>query len=219
MRLLSTALVEILDSSAELQFGFYNGLFNLTQLARFLKPMVEARTFKEVQEGSLVMALSRLARARAAKQRAVKSADFKVEHVSVRAGLSVLTLHRSAESHRATQSIYAKLRKRDSYFTLTEGTSEITLIFERSQLETVLESLPKGEKPKLRRDNLAALGVRFHPRYIEVPGLLQRILQQITVQGINVAELASTATELVIYVAEHDVRHGLDTLMRAFVER
>ncbi len=183
--------------------------------------MVEARTAKEVAEPSLVMALSRMARSskKSLSRKIPIIGRFEVENVSVRSGLSTLTLHRSADTHRATQSIYSKLIRKDSYFTLSEGTSEITLIFERSELTTVLSALPSGERPKLRRDNIAALGVRFHARYIEIPGLLQRILQQISLQGINIAELASTATELVVYIAETDVRRGLDTLLRAFVDR
>ena len=228
MRAVSTALQEIINSSPELQFGFYQGLFNLTQLARFVRPMVEARTYKEVQESSLVMALSRLARTRigasaiGSKPALAKGRRYEVENVSVRSGLCAFTLDRSPESHRAAQLIYTKLKRKDGYLTLSEGTSEITLIFERTELEIVLETLGSGvgaPRPKMRRDHIAALGVRFHPRYIEVPGLLQRILQQISLQGINIAELASTATELVIYIGEKDVRVGLDTLLRAFVER
>jgi len=219
MRTVSFAISNIIDSSAELQFGFSAGLFNLTQLARFIKPMVEAQTFKEVQESSLVMALSRLARNRTPSSKARIIREFKIENVSVRSGLSTLTLHRSADTHRATQAIYSKLNRKESYFTLSEGTSEITIIFERSELAAVLAALPVGERPKLRRDNIAALGVRFHEKYIAIPGLLHRILQQITMQGINIAELASTATELVIYIDEKDVRFGLDTLLRAFVEK
>jgi aspartokinase len=221
MRTVGTALTAIINSSPELQFGFYGGLFNLTQLARFIRPMVEARTAKEVAEQSLVMALSRMARTsrQAGSREAFGVKRFEVENVSVRSGLSTLTLHRSPDTHRATQSIYSKLNKKESYFTLSEGTSEITVIFERRELATVIAALPSGERPKLRRDNIAALGVRFHSRYIEIPGLLQRILQQISLQGINIAELASTATELVVYIAEDDVRRGLDTLLRAFVDR
>lgn len=221
MRTVGAALSEIINSSPELQFGFHAGLFNLTQLARFVRPMVEARTAKEVAEPSLVMALSRMARAtqKASSRKISGAGRFEVENVTVRSGLSTLTLHRSTDTHRATQSIYSKLNRKDSYFTLSEGTSEITLIFERSELATVLAALPAGERPKLRRDNIAALGVRFHSRYVEIPGLLQRILQQISLQGINIAELASTATELVVYIAESDVRRGLDTLLRAFVDR
>ena len=227
MRTVAQALHDIIEGSPELQFGFSEGLFNLTQLARFIRPMVEARTFKEVQDSSLVMALSRMSRESTliAKKlsgggtRILGSSRYEVENVSVRSGLSILTLARTREAHRAVQGIYLKLSRKDSYFTLSEGTSEITVIFERVELPLVLSSLPASERPKIQRDHIAALGVRFHPRYIEIPGLLQRIIQQITLQGINIAELASTATELVIYIAESDVRRGLDTLLRAFVEQ
>jgi len=38
-------------------------------------------------------------------------------------------------------------------------------------------------------------------------------------QGVNVIEIASTSTELIVYINESDVRIAFDTLLRAFVER
>jgi aspartokinase len=71
----------------------------------------------------------------------------------------------------------------------------------------------------LARDKVAALSVRFNAKYLEVPGLLYKILEQIALQGVNVIEIASTSTELIVYINESDVRIAFDTLLRAFVER
>ena len=57
---ISDAVREILDGSTFLQFGLHHKLINLSQLARFLHPLVEARTKKEVQRSAIHMALSRI---------------------------------------------------------------------------------------------------------------------------------------------------------------
>ncbi len=217
MKTLSTALDEILLSSPELRYGFSNGLFNLSQLARFVKPLVEARTKKEIRESSLVMALSRRARKEGKARRNAGSAHYQVEHLSVLSGLTVMTLYRTEENHRATELIYSKLNRVGSYLTLSEGSSEITLIFDSQHRSLVSSILP--HKPKLVRDEVASLSVRFHPRYIEVPGFLHKILEQIALQGINLIELASTATELIVYIRETDIRLAFDTILRGFVEK
>lgn len=216
MNTLSSALDEIFQASPELQFGFLNGLFNLTQLAKFIRPMAEARTKKEVKETTIVMALSRRARAAAKAKRLANLPRYKVEHISVLSGLTVMTIYRTDENHRATEAVYSKLKRIGSYLTLSEGSSEITAIFESKHRQLVSGLLP--QKPKLVRDQVASLSVRFHPKYIEVPGLLHKILEQISLQGINIIELASTATELILYIREDDIRLAFDTILKGFVE-
>lgn len=215
MRTVAQAIDEIIAGSAELRFGFSQGLFNLTQLAKFIRPMVEARTFKEVREASLVMSLSRRQRQRSAAGR-MTGQRFAVENISVLSNLTVMTLHRSDENHRAVEQIYARLKRKSSFLTVSEGTSEITLIFQSDHRVLVVGILPG--RPKLVRDKVASLSVRFHSKYLDVPGLLYKILEQISLQGINIIELASTSTELIIYINESDVRLGFDTILRAFVE-
>ena len=217
MRNVAQAIDEIMSGSAELRFGFSKRLFNLTQLAKFIRPMVEARTHKEVRESSLVMALSR--RQRVGTRSSVQAAArrFAVENIAVLSGLSVITLHRSDENHRAVEQVYSRLKRKGAFLTVSEGTSEITLIFSSDHRGVVTDILPG--RPKLSRDKVAALSVRFHPKYLDVPGLLYKILEQVSLQGINVIEIASTSTELIIYINERDIRLSFDTLLSAFVER
>ncbi len=217
MRPIRSAILEVLNSSSELQFGFHSRLFNLTALANFIWPMLEAKTRKEVKTSSIVMALSRILRESKRRPTNQIQERFVIENISVQSGLIVITLNRTAENHRAAEIIYSRLRKKDSYFTMSEGSSEIALIFQGSYRELVLGLLP--QRPKLIREKVASLSLRFHPKYIEVPGLLYKILQQISLQGINLVELASTATEFILYINEADVRNGFDTLLKGFSER
>jgi aspartokinase len=217
VRTVTQAVDEILALSAELRFGFSKGLFNLTQLAKFIRPMVEARTFKEVRETSLVMALSRRQRGAGTSAAQTAARQFAVENLSLLSNLSVMTLLRSDENHRAVEQVYTRLKRKGSFFTVSEGTSEITIIFSSEYRAVVSDILPG--RPKLARDKVAALSVRFNAKYLEVPGLLYKILEQIALQGVNVIEIASTSTELIVYINESDVRIAFDTLLRAFVER
>ena len=220
VRPVAAALQDIIDGSDELRFGFYRRLFNLTQLATFLQPLIEARTKKEVQTSSLVMAMSRLAVAQERSGRVAKRGTrFELETVSIRMGLMVCTLNRSSVAHRAVQQLYPKVKKSDGYLTTTEGTREITVILQQSDENLLLEALSDAKEIIQRRGKVAALGVHFNKKFLHAPGFLQTVLHHIALQGINVVEIASTATELVIYVDEVDARLGLDSLLRAFVHR
>ena len=211
---LNDALTHVLERSPALQFGLAERLFNLTQLARFVRPLVEARTKKEVSSSALVMALSRLTRAPI--KRSSAPGRMRIENLAVRSGLTAVTLFRTPDTHRAVNQFYTRLKRVDAYLTITEGSNEITVIFPSEHRALLKELVPIPWRHA--REGIASLGVRFHHRYLEVPGFLYQIMQQLALQSINIIELASTATEIIVYLDDKDVRLAFDTLMRAFVE-
>ncbi len=65
--------------------------------------------------------------------------------------------------------------------------------------------------------NLAGLGVKFQEAYLETPGLLYQLLQQLALQNINVVEVASTTTEFNIYLDDRDVQLAFESLYNRFI--
>jgi hypothetical protein len=75
MRKISDALEAIVEGNPALAFGLHHRLLNLTKLARFLRPSVEAQTRKGVSDSAVLMSLSRLQRLgpEAARRRRTRS--------------------------------------------------------------------------------------------------------------------------------------------------
>ena len=101
-------ITDIIEStiiqSRELSFGFSQGLFNLSQLARFLKPIVTAKAKKDISEKALLMALSRMQRKKTSLR--IKEDDpFFIEHVSLNTGLSIVTFSKNRERGRTRSRI------------------------------------------------------------------------------------------------------------------
>ena len=217
MKKTADAIIEVLEGSTDLLLPFHENLLNLTQLARFIRPQVEARLHRKVSESSLIMSLSRITNSKTKIKKATKRKTFSVENISVLSGLLILTLERTSENFQITNHLHAALRKRDAYITLSEGTSEITIIFEERWQEALGRLIPK--KPKMKIKHVSALLVRFSSHYLSTPGFLHLVLQQIFLQGINIAEIASTSTELILYLDQKDIRLAFDTIMKVFIER
>jgi hypothetical protein len=98
--------------------------------------------------------------------------------------------------------------------TITEGISEITAIVENENVG--LASKWITEPIRLVNQDIASVGVKFHEKFIEVPGLLYMILQMVSMQHINIVELASTATEFIIYVNQKDIYLVFDAILSKF---
>lgn len=211
---ISDALSETIRSSSELEFGVHHGLFNLTQLSHFLKPLIQARLGREVRVATITMALSRYQRA-VPKNFRTRQARFRLENLSVQNDLAVVTVEKTKETHRVVQQLYAGMLRQKNYLTVTEGQNQITLIFARSDLDQVERHLGRGLLSK--NSSVAAICLSFPKEYIRTPGFLYLVLQQVTLQGINVVELSSTATQLILYLDRKDVRLAFDTLYQRFV--
>lgn len=214
MQKISNALRELIEGNPFLQTGLRHRLLNLSQLARFVLPQLKARTKKQVQPSAVLMSLSRLQRELAVDPKA-KSSSFKIHNMTANSDLVVMTFMKTVHVHKGVNEFYTRLQKQSAYITVTEGANEITIIFNKDHLPRLKGSI--GEKPVFQNLHVASLALKFDLRYARVPGFLYFILQQLYFQNINIVELASTASELIIYLEEGDLRLAFDTIYNGFV--
>lgn len=209
---ISDALTKILSGNAFLEFGFRHDLFNLTKLARFLKPQIEARTKKEIQESALTMALSRIRRTDG-KQYAAP-VQHKLESITVHSGLAACTYSRSPALQSRLAEIYQRVHARNEFCDLSFGMRQMTIILDARLIAWLDEAVPQ---PFLyRHKDVAAVTARFPDHHIEVPGILYALMQRVTLQNINIVEISSTFTEFTVFVAQSDARLVFDTFYECF---
>lgn len=209
---ISDALEDLVQSNPFLMHGLHHKLLNLSQVARFVQPLIAARINKEVQTSALLMSLSRL-QTRFASSNKAKAIAFHVDNITVQSDLAIMTVEKSRESHRKVGSIYTRIQNAGGYITITEGLSEITIILDRDFLPIAQEAL---DKIAFKSSSVAALSVKFSEKYLRTPGFFFAIFESLAFQGINIVELASTTTELIFYLAPEDVQLAFDTLYNKF---
>ncbi len=210
---ISETLMQIIRGNAFLEFGFRHDLFNLTKLARYLKPQVEARAAKETQDTALTMSLSRLRR-----QVPVAAADnadgFVLESVTVHSGLALRTFSRSKALQSRLAKIYGQVHEKNGFCDLSLGMREVTIILDARLQDWLDEAVP--QKPIYRNNDVAAVTARFPEHHIDAPGILYALMQRVTLQNINLIEITSTYTEISFFVAQQDARLLFDTFFESF---
>ncbi len=209
---IADAVREIVDHDPALKTGLAQKLMNLSQVARHIHSTVEARTHKSVQLSAITMALSRLRTELPPFE--VKPDLGLADRITVQRGLVVLTFPNTARVQSGLLRLQERIREARRYLTITEGIREITLIVEQAMLEGVHEAV--GERPARIARGIASLSVSLSEDNLASPGVLYRLLQALALQGINLAEVASTTTEFHVYLAENDVMLALDSLHGAF---
>lgn len=218
MRRISEAIEDIVESHRPLRFGFYHGLLNLTKVARFLRPSIEAQTKKEVTDAAVLMNLSRLQKKLARSPQSQSNRDQLVlDKVNIQSGLCAATVAKSPTIHRELNRVFNSIQSKSGFITVTEGLREVTVIVEAENLRLLMGALTSP--PRILHEELASVSVSFDKRYLKVKGILFQLLEEVALQDINVIEIASTATEFSIFLREDDVQLAFDAIFNRFSRR
>ncbi len=210
---ISDSLGKMILVNRFLRTGLQHRLFNLSQLTRFLKPLVEAQLKKDVQESALLMTLSRVQRD-FDRQTKKQFQNFALDKLILQPNLFTVTYSKSLDLLRRVQRFERMVTIKNGYMNVSEGSREITMLVEQGFLEDLSRSIP--EKPIHIQTKITGIGVVFGENYAAEPGFLYMILERIAFQGINVVEVFSTYTEFSIFLKQEDARLALDTLLACF---
>jgi len=208
MRKISDSIQNIIKSQSFFVFGLSNKLLNLSQLSRFIQPLVKAQTKKNVETSAILMSLSRLQKKYIKKN--IKKEDFQISNLTVHYNLCSLTFLKTKEIVENINKFYINLQDKSEYITISQGTREITIIISENLFKNFKKIV--SEKPIQIKKNVASIGVQFGPNYVERPGMIYYLVQHITLQNINIEEISSTFTELIFYIDKKDMKLAFDTL-------
>lgn len=157
------------------------------------------------------MALSRLQRSETKKK---AQPQFEIKKLAANSSLIVSTFTKTKTLHRQVNDFYAQLQDSGASLTISEGASQVTIIYDSEYLP--LRAKLIKDTPFKETKGIGSLSVWFDESYLKTPGFIYMVLQQLYFQNLNVVELTSTATELIIYLEEDAVQLAFDTLYSRF---
>lgn len=210
---IADALRDTVRGNPLLQFGLQNRLLNLRGTARYLLPLISARTRKQITIAALTMALSRMQQSEGKSPH--RRSAYHFDRIHLHTGLATFTFGKSKETHDSVQRLYALVQRDGGYITVAEGTSQITLIIDDAHAAKITQLF--RQKPQYAHAHIASVGIVFDERYLHIPGLIFVVLQQLMLLNINIIEVSSTFTELSIYVNERDVKLAFEALESLFL--
>jgi aspartokinase len=213
MRSIPEAVRHVIEKDSFLHFGLANRVLNLSKTARFILPLVAARTKKAVSPSAVTMALSRLRVSKHKENTRLKT--VRLNELSITKNLTAITYERTSEVMRLHHNAVATLRQGGIFVVSNIGTSEITTMIDADH-ESILTSSVK-QKPKALFGDLVAIHAQFNLRYVEQTGMLYTLMQQLAFQNINVIELSSTYTEIIFFIEKKDMKIAFDTLYEQFM--
>lgn len=206
---------QIISASPFLEDALTEGIINYSALARKIKPEVERRLLKDVQEGAILMALRRLSK-KFKPTNTLKKVIHSNNDLIVRSNLIELVIPNTEFTIDMHKDLIKLAEQEEQYFmTITEGVFKTTIIAS-SDLHNQIQKILPEDKIISQLINLSSITIHLPTSNIYVPGLYYFFLKSLAWEGINVIEVVSSYTELTIVLENKDVDRAFSVLKKSF---
>ncbi len=205
----------IVNSSEVARSALSEGYLNLSAYGKKIQREVSRQARKPVQIGTIVVALSRLAKTIEKSKRIVPPVE--ITSLSVKTGLAEIAFDKTKTNRERLQQLYQdKDFLSADFFTVTSGNAEIAVVCPM-HLQKAVRRYFGNQKPKLELDNLAGLTLRFDESYINIPNQTFALVRPLALKRINIVEVISTFTELTFLLYQKDLQEAFATFTELLV--
>gem|GEM_PF-125784 len=198
------AVEEVVKKKPFLEGALVDGLINLSALARQIKPEVEERIGKTVNDSAVIMALNRLVpRLELMSAMKIKNVVENMGDIVVRSNLSDFTFLNTSTLYGLQARLLNEVHSLKNVFcTFSQGIYETTLVVSDSIVPLVKE-LFANERIISSNTNLSLITVRLPSENTACPGVYYYLFKELAWDNINIVEVISTANEFTIVVGDH----------------
>ncbi|MCX8163003.1 MAG: hypothetical protein N3D10_00410 [Candidatus Micrarchaeota archaeon] len=185
------------------------------KLARYLKEPIEKELGKEVQQAALVMAISRVREKLGKKESALKE---KIELKNIEVGLKTKVFCIDLRKNESLVKKIEKIQQECSsqitdIFSITQSTHELTIVAQEKYYEKIMKILADEKKLNVEQD-LSVIVLRFGKEILYQPGFFDWVISYLSWEEINIYQIVSTLTELLIIVKEEDSPKAYSIIMK-----
>jgi aspartokinase len=185
------------------------GLVNTSALARYL--------IKEKKiDATLEAAISAIRRYQLDRfddifSKASKSLGQAI-NISTKSNLAEIALIKDAEIQRALSEIFKNISYiRGDTLRIMQANESIRLLIDEKNMEKVLSLLPK-DHVIAKELHLAEINIYIHPLMQKTPGILAILVNELSMNGINIVEVMTCPPEMLFIVKKEDFQKASDVI-------
>ena len=216
MLTIPNAVEEVIKKKPFLEGALVEGLVNLSALARQLKPEIEKKVGKEVNDSAVILALNRLVpRLELMSAMKFKKVVENIGDIIVRSNLADYAFVNSPTLYERQAKLLDRVRAmKDVFCTFSQGIYETTLEVSSSIVNFVDEIFAE-ETEIAKTENLSSITVKLPAENTICPGVYYYIFKELAWDNINIAEVISTTNEFTVVIGDEDIHRAFTILMEA----
>lgn len=213
----SHIVAKLIRNEPVIEDALAKDLFNYSKLASYFRPSVEKEIGKPVKPSAIVMAVARHSeKIRQEYSSRVSKKTFAQAELAVRSGVAEITIQKSTTCFSRLAGLYriVDLSSGD-ILNINIGGSEVSVIFSERYAEEFKREL-SDEKTKMSLSDLSEITIRFPKDYLYEPGFIYTITRHLAWYNINIIEMVSTLSELIIVIKSDDATQAYSALQELF---
>jgi hypothetical protein len=216
MLTIPTAVEEVIKKRPFLEGALVDGLINLSALARQMRPDIEKRMGKDVNDSAVIMALNRLVpRLELMSQMKFKKVVENIGDIIVKSDLADMAYSNSQTLFEKQATLLERIGPmREVFCTISHGIYETTLVVSKSVVPLV-EEIFANETCVTRTDHLSSITIKLPQENTIYPGVYYYIFKELAWDNINIVEVVSTTNEFTVFVSDKDIHRAFSILMDA----
>lgn len=187
-------------------------VISFSNLAKFLKPKVEAMYGNPVNTSAIVMAIRRYADE--LKKNKTVSGHGNIEYdISMKTNIYDINFIRNEAFIKKLSTLYEKVHvDSGDFLNVSIGSHEISMMVSE-KYRNVVDRLLEGEEIVARMQDLVALTIVFHDgNFLQTPGVMYLAVRKLAWENINVLEIVSTMNVLTFAIKREDSMRAYATL-------
>ena len=202
---------KLVEERPFLQEAIARGIINYGSLADMIMPEVKKEMGKEVKHAAVMMALRRLSE-KLEKKFPEKQVKGALIDLAVKSNLFEVTIQKTPETAKLTKDLHKLMDvNKGDILNIVNGMHEVTLITNAHHKQAILNVFDK-KLVKKKISNVASLTVTIPKSAVDVPGFYFMIFRALAWNNVNIVEVVSTFTELILIMYEDDVMRGYNVL-------
>jgi aspartokinase len=207
---ISEIVETIVRADDDALIAFQRGIVNLSGYARSIRAQVESQLFKDVDERSIVVALSRMQHRLVSEHRVPQ---IRLSAISIHSNLSDIGFEKTKVNIDRIQEVYvAQTNEADKFITITQSVNEVNVIANEELVNQIKKLV--NSTPTLYKSGLTGITTKFGREYLDIPNVIYEITRSLAVKNINIIEIISTTSELTFIIDKAEAEIALKQLQK-----
>lgn len=213
MKTIASQVSEYVKTKPYLSSALFQGIINLTSLARQIQPDIEKSLKKPARSGAIVMALKRISdNEEFLSTHRIVSVLKNLGDITVRSALTDYCFKLTDTLLLAQAKFLTEIKDRnDVFYTSSRGVGESNIVVS-SNISYLVEEIFKDEICIDKLKNLSAITVKLPTENVKIPGIYYFIFQRLSWEGVNISEVISTSNEFTILMNEESVNVAFEVI-------
>ncbi len=213
MRTISEVTRGLLKKNSFFEEVIVEGVANITEIGKKLKPSIEKELYEKVSLASVVVALHRISK-KELQGRGKPAVLKRIREIKVVSGLTRFVFKNGVKGNAVRRAKLASLEREASDFLCSvRGSIESLIIVDKTH-ELEVKKILRGAEGLSVEADLSAITLKLPAESLNAPGMFYPIMRALALEYVSFIEISSVSSELSLIFKDGDIERAFSVIQK-----